>query len=259
MPGEELIATQVVPTVNNHLNPFFDMDTFWSIPLWVWIVLAEVIIIGFINFKWLRRKAVMRPVLDYLQALKKGRREDQQSWYFSKNRSFYIEYLQYHDDGIIAYWDLKKISMWFLGSSSAVGHAGGIKSVLISDDYDGVRDPVAELGLIFLIDRWNRDNPDRVIVDYDDYETMRPILEGAYPDGSEIPVYCLYDPSKIQKIFPPNRSAALFGRVNIRDARDLAIDIPEPGWLEKYAFLGASLVISIVSIVITYAFVSGVS
>lgn len=255
----DLEAVQVVAPIDYHLNPFFDIDTWWSVPLWVWLVVLIAGIFFAILIKWLRRKAIMAPTMDYLKALHGGQRSDQQSWLFGKNRSFYIEYLKYHDDGIISYPDMKKLSMWFLGSTNAVGHAGGIKNVILSDEYDRARDPIAEIALSIMIEEHNEKYPDNAITNFSEYSKRHDKVLELFPNGEvQIPVYGIWDPSKIQRFIPQNRSAGFNGGMLLRDARKLNVDLPEKGFWEKYGVLAFALGFAVVSIIMTYVFISTV-
>lgn len=255
--SDVLDAVQITSPIDYHLNPFFDIDTWWSVPLWAWMIAFVVGVFIFVLIKWLRRRAIMGPVMDYMPAKKGGRREDQQTWMFGKNRSFYIEYMKYHDDGIISYPNLEKISMWFLRSSNAVGHAGGIKSVIVSDDYDTVRDPVAEIALAEMIRVHNLKYPGNEITNFSGYSQRYKEVMALFPDGEvEVPVYGIWEPSKVQKFMPKNRSAGFNGGMLVRDSRDLNIDVKDKGFWEKYGILAFALGFSVISIVMTYVFVS---
>lgn len=269
---KDIIAVQVTPTPDYHLSPIFDQAPAWGVPIWVWIGVVLIIILAFRNAQWFRKKMVMRPVADgYLDAFKSGAEKDQQTWIFGKNRSFYIRTLLYHDDGVVSYPFMSKLTTWYLGSSLAVGHAGGIKQISVSDNYDRVRDFVAEIALITVVDKFNSENvPDingnlqkdsmgrpLVIQNYDDYEYFRPLLETKYPFWIEVPAYMPFDPTKAERIFPPNRSAGFQGGYMLRKARRLMMDVPDKGFWEKFAVLGVAIGFVIIAIFGTFMYLKG--
>lgn len=279
--AQEIIVnmTQIGPTseyipavpVDYHLSPIFDLTPGFGVPLWILIAAALIIILAFRNAQWFRRNMVMKPVSGYLDAFKAGTQEDQQVWLFGKNRSFSMETLRYHDDGVVSYPYMKKLSTWFLGSSMAVGHAGGIKQISVSDNYDRVRDFVSEVALMTVVDKFNKENiPDAngnlqkdsqgralVIQNYDDYEYFRPLLEQMHPYGIDTPVYLPFDPTKAEKIFPPNRSAGFQGGYMLRKARKLMMDLPDKNWIEKYMILGVAIAYVVISLILTYMYLKG--
>lgn len=274
----EIVAPIVTPPIDYHLNPVFDYSFFWGWPIWVWVFIIIGIVLLAVWLRWLRKKMILSPVVEYLSAYKSGLLEDMQTWILGKNKSFFIKHLRYHDDGIISYPKfLKKISMWYLGSSMAVGHAGGIKSVMVSDNYDTVRDAVAEIGLNWLIDSYNNarkepakdsqgaimldENGDTVmrypISNYDDYEAHRKDIEQMFPMGAKVASFVYFNVLKSQQFMPPNRTAGMMGADCIREARKKNIDTKEASpWL-KFAPLGVALVVVILSMLLTYMYTTG--
>lgn len=267
---QELVAVQVTPTPDYHLSPLFDQAPAWGVPIWVWMLLALFIYLVFRNGQWWRRKMVMKPVLGYLEAFKSGLRSDIQVWIFGKNRSFNIETLTYHDDGVVAYPLMAKLSTWFLGSSMAVGHAGGIKQISVSDNFDRVRDFPAEMALMSVVDQFNAENVPTtngdlqtdskgkplVIQNYDDYEYFRPLLEQKHPGGIVMKCYDAFDPTKAEKIFPPNRSAGFQGGYMLRKARKLMVDMQEKSFWDKYTMLFVAIGFDLLMVIGTYAYLS---
>ena len=267
---KDIVAVRVTPAPDYHLSPLFDQAPLWGVPIWVWIGVGLLIILAFRNAQWFRRKLVMKPVLGYLDAFKSGLRDDQQTWIFGKNRAFFIETLKYHDDGVVSYPFMSKLSTWFLGSSMAVGHAGGIKQIAVSDNYDRVRDFVAEIALISVVDQLNSENTidtngnvqkdetgkPLIITNYDDYEYFRPMLEKKHPGGIKVPVYGFFDPTKAEKIFPPNRSAGFQGGYMLRKARALMVDMPDRSFWDKYTILFIAIGFSVIVIIATYAYLT---
>lgn len=274
----EIVMPEVTPYIDYHLNPVFDYAPFWGWPIWIWIFIAFGVVFLILNLRWIRKRIIMKPVLAYLDALKGGKREDMQTWMIGKNKSFFIEHLKYNDDGVISYFKyLKNISMWYLGSSLAIGHAGGIKNAIVSDNYDMVRDPVAEIAFCLAIEEYNEKNKvvqmndkGEPIIDengkelvsypinnYEDFKTHRKDMIKANPLGAKMPSFCYFDVLKAQQFFPPNRTAGMFGADNIREARKKNIDQPvTSGWL-KFAPLGIAFGISVIAIIITYMWTRG--
>jgi len=274
----ELVMQKVPEVVDQHLHPIMDLTPLWGWPLWVFVFIAMGIVLLVINMKWLRRRMILSPTLEYLSAFKSGLQEDMQTWMFGKNRSFFIKHLRYHDDGVISYHNfLQKISMWYLSSPLAVGHAGGIKSVIVSDNYDMVRDFVAEIAMCTAIRKYNEANKVQVkdsdgailidetgspvvtypITNYFDYEKCRKDMERMFPSSIPIDTYCYFNPLEAQQFFPPNRTAGMMGGDCIREARKKNIDTKEESNWIKFAPLGIALVIGLLSILVVYMYVTG--
>lgn len=275
---QEIVVPEVTPYVDQHLNAFFDFAPIWGWPVWVWIFIGFAIVLFIVNIAWIRKRMILSPVLPYLESLKGGKREDMQTWMIGKNKSFNIEHLKYNDDGVISYFKyLANISMWYLGSSMAVGHAGGIKNVIVSDNYDMVRDPVAEIALCKLIDQFNEMNKEAIkdkdgnilldengrtlykypISNHKEYKLNRDKLVQMSPTGGKIPSFCHFDVMKGQQFMPANRTAGMFGGDNIREARKKNIDQPVVSNWIKFAPLGIAFGISVVAIILTYMFLQG--
>ena len=275
---QEIVVPEVTPYVDQHLNAFFDFAPIWGWPVWVWIFIGFAIVLFIVNIAWIRKRMILSPVLPYLESLKGGKREDMQTWMIGKNKSFNIEHLKYNDDGVISYFKyLANISMWYLGSSMAVGHAGGIKNVIVSDNYDMVRDPVAEIALCKLIDQFNemnkeaiKDKDGNILIDengrtlykypisnHKEYKLNRDKLVQMSPTGGKIPSFCHFDVMKGQQFMPANRTAGMFGGDNIREARKKNIDQPVVSNWIKFAPLGIAFGISVVAIILTYMFLQG--
>jgi hypothetical protein len=274
----DIIVPQVTQApMQPNLHPIMDFAPFMGWPIWIWVFIIMGVVLLIVWLRWLRKRMIMAPVLSYLESLKGGKREDMQTWMIGKNKSFFIEHLKYNDDGVISYWKfLINISMWYLGSSLAVGHAGGIKSVIVSDNYDMVRDPVAEMALCAVVDEFNDMNKEPVldaagmkrvdefgqelyhypISNYADYEQHRADLENLHPEGIKIPSYAYFNVMNAQKLMPPNRTAGMFGADCIREARKKNIDQAQASIWEKFLPLGVALAISIIAIIVTYMYTS---
>ena len=277
MAAEELLMQQVAAPVDYNLNPIFDYAPLFGWPLWIWIFIAFGMVLLIINLKWLRRRFIMAPTLPYLAALKGGTQEDQQAWMISKNKSFEIKHLRYNADGVISYFDyIKNISMWFLTSPFAVGHAGGIKNVILSDNFDQARDLIAEAAFYIGIGIYNERHktPATVdgknlldeegkqiyklpIFDYKSWVEHRENVIKEFPLGIPIDSFLHIDPTKIIQFFPPNRTAGMFGGDNIREARKKNIERKTPSNWIKFAPLGAAIALGIISILIVYMFTHG--
>lgn len=269
----EIVAPQVTAPIDYHLNPMFDFSPFWGWPLWIWVLLGLGIIIAVVNLKYLRRRMIMAPVLNYLSALT-GKVSDMQVWIMGKNKSFYIDHLRYHDDGVISFRNISScISMWFVQTSMAIGHSGGIKNAILSDNYDTARDPIAEIALCTVIKKHNTLNPiqaeektgtaitvvtnENYIKDYWDFEKLCKTLELENPNGVEMDVYGSFDQESAQRYMPPNRTAGMFGADCIREARKKNLEQKEESNWIKFAPLGIAFGISLVAILFTYMYVHG--
>jgi len=88
------------------------------------------------------------------------------------------------------------------------------------------------------------------IDNYREYERCgHKILRILWPDGIPIPVYSIYNPVKFRKYFPKGCSAGLFGGVLIREARELVVNTPEKGLLEKILPFAGLILIDILALI----------
>jgi hypothetical protein len=78
-----------------------------------------------------------------------------------------------------------------------------------------------------------------------------------HPYGIDCPVYLPFDPTKAERIFPPNRSAGFQGGYMLRKARKLMMDLPEKNWIEKYMILGVAIAYVVISLILTYMYLKG--
>jgi hypothetical protein len=271
------VATPV-PTLAPALNPVFDIapintPMFWlnSIPLWAWIGLVLVLYWVYFNFSWWKKCGVLAPCYGYKDALMAASISAQQVIVFTKSRKWFIRMLTYHSEGMLYFNDLLQTDMWHMGASSSVGTLGGLSAAITKDNFDEVVDPVADIALCTVCDKFNHsdfgdeqnrqqalasmalisvsrpDGTDCTIRDaiqeglipvsvgcFDDYIRLRPIMESIWPNGVKIPCYTMYDPYESDKFTPKQRSASLNGGVIIQDSRDYAEDnMQENTWWDK--------------------------
>lgn len=255
------------------IAPFHFTNFLWLnlIPLWVIIVFCIVVYLVYFNWTWMKKCGSLSPCYGYKDALMAGSINAQQTIVFTKSRKWFIRLLTYHSEGILYFQDLLRTDMWRMGASSEVGTLGGLSAAITKDNYDEIIDPVADIALCTVCDDFNngrfgdqqnmkraaqeskmltftrfdgtecdfataaRDGmiPDS-ISSFADFVKLRPILEKIWPDGIKIPCYCQYDPYASDKFTPKNRSAALFGGINLQKARDFAAEnLNEPSFWDK--------------------------
>ena len=79
-------------------------------------------------------------------------------------------------------------------------------------------------------------------------------LERLYPDGIPIPIYQLYDLSKIYQFTPQGQDSLEFGGVTIDDAKEWIAneDKPPKNWFEKNALLLICLVVGIIGVAFVF-------
>jgi len=240
---------------NTALDPIFDM-TLGPMPLWLLIMVVLFLAIGLTNAWWLIKFFIMAPVRGAGVASSATGVKTQQAFMFAKNRSFSIQALEYID-GILSYKDPIMVSKWMLTSPTCVGKVGFKPVLIASDNFDCIRDPVAEMAVCRIAKEINEHNTDVQVTNYTDFMNLIPALENAYPEGIPIPIYALYSPDEVQKYTPRNRSAGLFGAMLLRMSRKLNMSRPEQGFLEKYLPLILFLGAGVMMMAFTYMFVSG--
>ena len=266
------------PTIAPHLNPLFDIAPFntpflWldMIPLWVYIGTIFALYFVWFNLSWWKKCGVLTPCYGYKDALAAGSIYAQQVIVFTKSRKWFIRMLTYHSEGMLYFKDLLQTDMWHMGASSSVGTLGGISAAITKDNFDEVVDPVADIALCSVCDKFNHSDfgdaenrrqalesmnlisvvrPDKTectireaiqeglipvsVSCFDDYIRLRHIMESIWPDGVVIPGYITYDPYESDKYTPKQRSASLNGGVILQDSRDYAEDnIQEHNWWDK--------------------------
>lgn len=245
------------------IAPFHFTNFLWVniIPLWVLIIFCIVVYLVYFNWTWMKKCSALSPCYGYKDALMAGSINAQQTIVFTKSRKWFIRLLTYHSEGILYFQDLLRTDMWRVGATSAVGTLGGLSAAITKDNYDEVIDPIGDIALCTVCDDFNHGRfggqqnmkraaqesksltftrfdgtecdfvtaaregmiPDS-ISNFADFVKLRPILEIIWPDGIKIPCYCFYDPYASDKFTPKNRSAALFGGINLQKARDFAAE-----------------------------------
>lgn len=258
------------------IAPFHDIHALWLNTLPLWAIVGAIVGIYFLwyNISWMRKCGALSPCFGYKDCLMAGSLEAQQTIVFTKSRKWFIRLLTYHSEGILYFKELLKTDMWHVGSSSGVGTLGGMSAVITKDNFDEVVDPIADIALCNVCAKFNHGDfgdsrnraratkefasmpfalPDgqvgtlkqaaeagclpNAITCYDDFVTLRPILETIWPDGVDIPCYVKYDPYESDKYVPKQRSAALNGGIMLQDARDYAENaMPEPSFWDKNGF-----------------------
>jgi hypothetical protein len=244
------MATDIIAVPANIVtDPTMDL-LIMNIPVWLFIIIGILLFTIVSNIYWFRKRSIMGPVLGYNTALKLGKPV---TLFLGKNKSFFIEYLEYYDK-VLSYKDTTKLSKWLMESPKSGGRMGGLSTFLVRDDLDYTLDPVAELAICKLADRWNEKyantNP---INSYRDFAKLRDsgALEAEYPEGVEIPMYSIYDPSLIQKYLPRGRSSGIFGSNLTSRANALRKDKTQESKWAKYipfaAMSGACILMLILS------------
>jgi len=250
------MATNVTAIpANVYMDPIMD-TAIAAIPVWFWVFILFGVIIVASNFWWLYKRIKMAPVLGYLDALKAGQ---PQTLYLGKNRAFMIKYLEYIDS-VLSYKKIEEVSKWLVQSPKSVGRLGGLSTLIVRDNYDYSVDPISEIAICKLAERWNKKHSeDDPMNCYNDFERLRREgkLEDEYPKGVLIPMYNIYDPSLIQKYLPSGRSAGTFGSHLTQKAREMRQDKTQEKWYEKYIPVGIALSVSLIMLILSFMYASG--
>jgi hypothetical protein len=96
----------------------------------------------------------MRPVRGFRDTLKQATLDDVQTWVLQKTMKLTIEMLRYVD-GVLSFYTPTRIQKWLHTTRQSVMHCGGLPALLVSDDYDRSRDPVAEIAICHAADTYN--------------------------------------------------------------------------------------------------------
>lgn len=242
------------PIESYYMDPLMDIPLA-GVPIWFWLLIFILFAAIITNFWWLYKRMVMLPVLGYLDAFKTGQ---PQTMFLGKNKAFSIKFLEYVDS-VLAFKDLSQISKWLVQSPTSVARLGGLSTLIVRDNYDYSVDPIAEIAICKLADKWNYKFKDNPITCYRDYEKFRDdgSLEIEYPHGIEIPLYNVYDPSLIQKFLPTGRSAGTFGSHLTSKAREMRLDKSAEKWYEKYIPIGIVLTISLIILILSFMYATG--
>jgi hypothetical protein len=240
---------------NVAIDPFFDFMVA-GIPIWLIILVALFLVFAIGLVFWLLRWFIMRPVLGAASAGNTGSATKKQVLFFEKTRSFRIITLECIDD-VLSYADLTKIPKWLITSPLCVGKVGYAPVMIASNSFDQCRDPLAELAVLKICNEYNALKPERAITNFDDFQAVAPAVEAAYPDGIDIPSFCLYRPEAIQEYTPQSRSAAMFGGMCIRDAKKLNLAVPADEGLAQYIPLILFGAVGLISIILCFLYVTG--
>lgn len=223
----------------------------------------------------------MAPVAGYKDAVNSTDANVQQIWYMGINGSFAIFCLTLKER-ILTYIDIKNLDKWIVPSTFCRGSCGGVPMMMVTGTSELVKDPPAEKAIVTVCDEFTRlngfdanGNPNyltytdekgnkkifkdeagktvqKIIRDFDDYLFFLPMLERMYPTGVEVPVYGFYDSGENQKYTERDSSAEFFGARRTFCARELRMQNPDKGFLEKY---GGILIVAgfcIVFLVLVY-------
>jgi hypothetical protein len=242
-----------VPVI--YTNPTFDAVIFGA-PTYFWIIVLLAFITIIMNIIWFRRRSIMFPVLGYLTSLKNGQPV---TLYLGKNKSFSVKSLEYIDS-ILSYKDVTLVPKWLMQSPKSAGRLGGLSALIVRDNFDYTVDPVAEIAICTLAKNWNEKYSETKPMNcYNDFVKYRNDgnLENEYPDGIEIPVYNIYDPSLIQKYLPVGRSAGIFGSNLIARANELRKDRTQESKWAKYMPILVIITISVIMLVFAYMYGTG--
>jgi len=239
------------------LDPFWD----WSpggiaLPIWLIVLLGFTLFIVFSNLWWIYKFLIMRPVQGHGEAARSGNEKTQQVLLFGLNRAFAIHALEYAEK-VLSFKDSSvRITKWLQSSPYAVGMLGYKSIMLVSETFDTVKDPIAEMAICIACRSHNEENPNNVIENYKGYRANRGLLESENPDCVEIPIYGIYHPGKIYQYTPVDRSAGQFGRNCLKDANDLNMAIQQKSVWEKAIPIFICLVFGIIAIALVYMYVT---
>ena len=280
-------AAQPVVPVGMAINPTLDWAPFLSIPIWVYITFIFVLLVIAVVFYWLIRMGRLSSVKGWGESIKTMTQNDAQVWVISRIQKLTIECMAIKDN-VLSSLDPTVIGMWYVSSPAGVISIGGMRAVVISEDFDRNRDIVSEIALCYTLDNFNTDlenlkalatskymdtisklsDEEKVFVEkprvmkpvekfqqYVDYG--RGCLAHLYPIGLDTPSYAMFAPNRFRRYFPLGNTSTHFGAENMMEARDLNIDKKEKGFWDVHALLAASVVIGMIGIIAVAFFPMG--
>lgn len=240
------------------LDPFWDMapDNI-AFPVWLAVLIILILFLVGSNLWWLYKYLVMRPVQGHGIASRAGNEKTQQVLMFGLNRAFSIQALEYLEK-VLSFKDPIRVARWLQTSPYAVGMLGYKSIMLLSEVFDHPKDPVAEMAICEACRKHNESITDmsKMIIDYKSYRDNREMLEHEFPNGVDIPIYGLYDPGKIYRYTPENRTAGQFGGTCLKDANDLNLSQPTKTAWERAIPVIICLMFGVVAIILVAWFVT---
>lgn len=239
------------------LDPFWDMSPNGiALPVWLCVLIALVLFIAASNLWWIYKYLIMRPVQGHGEAARSGNEKTQQVLLFGLNRAFAIHAMEYAEKVISFKNTTTRISKWLNTSPFSTGMLGHKSIMLVSEIFDLVKDPVAEMAICTACKNHNYENPTNRIDTYKDFRANRGLLESENPDYIEIDVYSIYNPGTIYQFTPVDRTAGQFGRNCLKDASDLNMAIQQQSVWEKAVPVFICLVFGIIAIALVYMYVT---
>jgi hypothetical protein len=257
------------------MNPFWDQNLFFGIPVWAAGLTALVLIlVTFIGIKWMFRMMKMAPVAGYKDTVNSTDPLATQVWYFGLTGAFAIFCLTLKERVLTYPENSKLLDKWVITSVDCRGSCGGVPMVMVSPTSELAKDPPAEKAII-TISKWlnqrgyDKDgNPVNIeiqmvdgskkiihafIKNFQDYLMFLPYFEHKFPDGVDIPVYGYYDPSENQGFTERGSTAEFFGARRERKARKLYMQQKDDkGFLEKNAKFLIVCVFCILAMIIAW-------
>jgi hypothetical protein len=236
------------------MNPFWDQNLLFGIPIWTVCLTALVILLACLGIRWLFRIMKMAPVAGYKDAVVSGDAQATQVWYFGLTGGFAIFCLTLKERVLTYSEDSKLLDKWVITSVDCRGSCGGVPMVMVSPTSELVKDVPAEKAIV-IISHWlnktfgydkdnnpiyvefERDDGTKVkkhafIKNFEDYLFFLPYFEKKFPDGVDVPVYGFYDPSENQGFTERGSTAEFWGARRERKARKLyMMQKEDKGWL----------------------------
>lgn len=254
------------------INPFFDTDLFIGVPVWMWIIVALGILLICVWIRWIFRWSKMRAVAGYRDKITSADQKSQQVWYLGINKTFSIYCMKFQDRILSFYEYMQNLDKWLLTSKDATGSCGGVSMMMVGNDSEYVKDPVAEIAICTIAKRFSEDNGydeknnpnyyeyftdgkkqkrQKIIKSYSDFSFFLPVLEKLYPNGVDIAPYCFYNSSESQQYTPQN-SSLFFGARRTKVARDLIVRTNEKPWYVQLMPLAIAVVSGTIGTLFVY-------
>ena len=122
------------------LDPFWDWNPGFALPVWLIIMLVLVLFIVGSNLWWIYKFLIMRPVQGHGEAARSGNEKTQQVLMFGLNRAFSIQALEYMEK-VLSYKDKSRVGKWLQTSPYAVGMLGYKSIMLVMEIFDTPKIP----------------------------------------------------------------------------------------------------------------------
>lgn len=252
------------------INNLFDWQVMLGVPFWVFVSCFLLFCVAAVWVYWFARIRKLSAVRGWKDSLQKMNPNDVQVWLITRVQSLIIGCMKI-EDNVLSYHDKTKIGMWHHNTRESVIRVGGNPAVVVSEDFDQTRDFISEIAFTDCADEFNVNQeslleeykkaleqtgkPDKEshvikpITNYEDYDQYgREALQLAYPDGLKMKSHNIFNNARFLKYFPRGCSHMFFGGVIYRDASKLKKHTKDAGFLAKYGFMAAAIIVVMIGI-----------